>query len=128
MIKSLSQKIIDAFQEHGKLTDRDLVRIVKVDGSSVRPRRLNLQRKGFIRDTGKKDFSESKKGWTIYKLVKNVSVVKEFYSDLKQTFDSKEAFLAGGRKPHVKLASNDKLVNKLISSLTNLSNVLSNLK
>lgn len=65
MIKSLSQKIIDAFLEHGNITDRDLVHIVKADGNSVRPS---------------------------------------------------------------KLSSNDQLVNKLISSLTNLSNVLSNLK
>jgi DNA-binding Lrp family transcriptional regulator len=120
MVKSLSQKIIKAFQEHGNLTDRDLVKILKADGSSVRPRRLNLQRKGIVKDTGTKDFTKSKFGWTIYELVKNVSVVKEFYSGLKR-----------GRKPYVKLASNDQLVNsvnKLISSLTNLSNVLSNLK
>jgi transcription initiation factor IIE alpha subunit len=120
MIKSLSQKIIDAFLEHGNLTDRDLVKILKADGSSVRPRRLNLQRKGIVKDTGTKDFTKSKLGWTIYELGKNVPQVKQFYNGLKR-----------GRKPHVKLASKDQLVNsvnKLISSLTNLSNVLSNLK
>ncbi len=62
MIKSLSQKIIDAFLEHGNLTDRDLVKLVKADGSSVRPRRLNLQRKGIIIYTGNKDFTKSKIG------------------------------------------------------------------
>jgi transcription initiation factor IIE alpha subunit len=117
MIKSLSKKIIEAFLEHGKLTDRDLVKLVKADGNSVRPRRLNLQRKGFIRNTGKKDFSESKIGWTIYKLVKSIPEAKQFCIGLKR-----------GRKPIVKLASKDQLVNKLINSLTNLSNVLSNLK
>jgi len=120
MIKSLSQKIIDAFLEHGNLTDRDLVKLVKADGSSVRPRRLNLQRKGIIIYTGNKDFTKSKIGWKIYGLWKTVPAVKRFYSGLKR-----------GRKPHVKLASKDQLVNtvnKLINSLTNLSNVLSNLK
>jgi hypothetical protein len=123
MIKSIKQKITEAFMKHGNLTDRDLVKIVNSTGNSIRPKRLDLEREGIIRNTGDRDFSKCKgRGWAIYEFIKSASDKKGFYHGLKR-----------GRKSNIKLSykksfCNNELINKVINSLTSLSNVLVVLK
>lgn len=49
---SRRQLILDAIRREGPCTDLDLERITGLTGSSVRPRRVELQRDGLIAEAG----------------------------------------------------------------------------
>lgn len=64
------KKMINLFAQHGKLTDIDIADMLGAKDNSVRPRRLDLERMGLIRNTGIKIKTSRSNASSIYEFVR----------------------------------------------------------
>ena len=60
-ITPLQQKVMDYLREHGPATDEEMQEGIPLGANTQRPRRVELWRKGAIRDTGSKRTNASGK-------------------------------------------------------------------
>lgn len=61
---NLREKVYAAIAEHGPLTDEQLADLLEMNPSTVRPRRIELQRAGRIHEAGKTKTKSGRKAVT----------------------------------------------------------------